>query len=513
MLREIITIFILLTFTFTSASAFNIEKAVKIRSGNTTLSKPWYNFTDVLIKNNFYYNQTTLEDVENDLSKIKELVWREDLYYLILWMLKTESNITPIWWIKAGDFYKSRWGFLYKWFYIKCKNDKKLPIWAWKVVNNQWFDVSNQIYRNYKWNRRGYLSQFIAFCEFRAILTKEEKEFYDNWKTSYIGAIWPFQFLPLNITKKLNLEQWYKKWDIFKVSWYAKAIYRFLQYHNYNYSFKNPEDLAKCDNYFSRKYPECKELRERIYWYNHSTKYINKIIKNAVKLWRMDRSWLFTSPVNNFWIYPDTPEVVIKIKNAPTKVTQTYKFYKTRWHPAIDIAPILPGVNNRIKFINKNNLEIIWNSNKKANCYFINYWDNKESWFIKRTWNTLLCVTQDWKYLSLYAHLKKFNINLFKTHKTEKLTKNRHIIAWWLNWILNYPWKFNYSGFKNYNKLKTIVKVYNIRPWDLLWYMGNRGHSTWPHLHWVYVKKLADRIETLPLEFIYFLNKVKLYNK
>jgi len=390
MLKKIL---ILLTtlFFFQQTFAFNIQQAVNERNNNITLTKAWYSFVDGFIKKNFYNNQASLKQVRQDLGKIKKLVWwNKSLYYLILWMLKTETNITPVWWLKAWEYFNAKWGFLYPWLYVKCRDNKELPIWVWKVSkSNKWFDVSKSVYKNYKWNRRGYLSQFVAFCEFRAILpTQKEKDFYDNWKASYAGAIWLFQFLPLNITKKLWLEKNYKQWDIFTVNWYAKAIYNFLQYNTFKYNFKSPENLEKCTNYNSNKYPECKNLRERIYWYNHSTQYINNVIKNAVKIWEMNKSWIFTSPLNNFWFYPKNTNYVIKLKNALTIITQWFHFSRNRWHPAIDIAPILFGVDyqNRINFMNKNNLEEIWNSNKTANCYFMNYWDNKESWFIKKTW-------------------------------------------------------------------------------------------------------------------------------
>ncbi len=518
MFKKILTILFIFTVSVSNTIAYawklDITTIIENRDNNTILTKSWYSFTDNLVKWNFYYNQATLKQVKTDLDKIKKLVWwREDLYYLILWMLKTESNITPVWWIKAWDYFKANWDWVYKWLYFKCKDNLKLPIWAWRVSSsNKWFDISKSLYNNYKGNRQGWFSQAIAYCEFRAVLpTQEEKNFLDNWKTSYVGAIWLFQFLPLNITKKLWLDKDYKQWDIFTVSWYAKAIYRFLQYNNYNYSFDNPEELEVCENFNSRKYAKCKDLRERIYWYNHSTNYINTVIKNAVELWKFDRAWIIASPVNNVIIYPKNSNVIIKINNIPTKITQAFHFSRNRWHPAFDIVPDLwiKTRQNKLDFINRNKVEIIWNSNKEANCYFIPEKLNKNNWFIKRTWNTVVCITKDSKYVALFAHLKWFNKDILK--KWFVYNKNHNIIAWYMNWMLNYPWIYNFKKFKYY-KFNWLVKVKNIKIWDVLWYMWNEGHSTWPHLHWVYVKNLWNKIQVLSKEFLYYLNKIKLFN-
>lgn len=486
------------------ANEINITTMVNERNNNITLTKSWYNYTTNYIKRNFYWNSKSLSYIKQDIDKLN---FRKDTKYITYWILKTESNFIPIWWLKAKQYFKSNWGRVWN-KYVQCTNNPKLPIY----VKKYWRNVSLSVYKNYHNKRRWWFSQFIAFCELRSYLkTKEETEFLDNSKTSYAGAIWVFQFLPLNIVKKFHItDKELKNKAIFNLSFYMKYIHKFLWLQDMKYIFKSSQDLKKCNNYYSRRFPECKNLRERIFWYNKSTRYINKVINNSANIWKMDESWLFSSPVDDIYINK-SKNLQIKINDPITTITQYYNLSYKRRHPAIDIAPILYWINSKsanLEFYKKNNVEVIWNSNKTVNCYFLPY--DKNNNFLKYLWNSIICQTIDWKYLSLYSHLKSFNKDILSNGIDYK--QNHSIIAWWLNWFSNAPWII--TPLNNY-KFKKIIKVKNIKPWQTLWYIWNTWNTTWPHLHYSYAKidYNTHKINVLPLHLFSYLNNIKLFDK
>ena len=444
-LNHINILILILLATWISFSNYNTlnsinKKIINISNkNNLILTKNWYNFTNVKIKN--FYNsiwiEKSLKDIIIEKNKLIKKYWIW-YFYLIMWFLETET------WISNRTNKNSY--LLWKYFNLDlCSN------WTYKKYETK--------YKKSSYFRRTKLWQNIAICNLIKKISKNNKNynqiknFFYNLKTSYAWAISVSQIMPVNF--ELLIKNSPVNFDTFKnFSFYFKLTskFAFLENNFYkNNKFKEININLLKDCYYNtiKNYNDkliCNQIKNWIFKYNHSDVYVKTVLINSIKLYYLDKLWIYS----NFMISKNSFVILSKFKNKLKK-----------W--------LLVLNNNK-----KDKTLIIYNWRYNANCYLILKNKNPNlnfNWY----WNTIICID---KFLNVYQYSK---INNFLTYKF--ITKNKKY--YWINNI-NLDYKKNKNiiyyilqkitwNWINW-KIKNIIKLKDISPWQIIWIIWN---SNW----------------------------------
>jgi len=501
--KIIFTIFLGLMYIWISFWNSNVK--IINNSDNILTRNVSYNIT--IIKKNFYHNNIPIWNIIQQYIKwfnkniynyilIKNHKWWQSLtttpiISLLNWFLTIESWIDNFWWrIIANDYFKLTSPQIFK-FINNNINNKRLNLLdginlyekqeyyyssihknnisycnLWNIIPNKsnliylrnWKDISLQIEtKNNK--KRNKIWQKIAMCkvinQFLLNFNYRKNLYYIlNAKTSYVGAVLPFQMMPNNLYYYLTLYKQKHSVSLWDISFYYKFISLFLFWEDYNKNivkynkhFKTAQDLKDCIKSI-RFDPYCIYIKKQIFRYNHANWYVKKVMNKAYNYQLVNDLWLFISPIKNLFIYKNN-------------ILYIYKHIKSilqlKYH-RINIS--IPKKN-----IGINDSSIVWlvyNILNPMDCYYIPYDDKflkKDNWNIifcknKRYWILYWNITNVWKWLSIKKE------NYFPKDMIDNLK--------------------NFFQKKSYNKWLNLIyyKLWHIQPWKIIAYKKNDWLST-----------------------------------
>jgi len=458
-------IFIFLLFI----SLINFSLAVYINENYDILSaykKKYY--SDICNKyslnfcNNLNFDFIKKEEKNINLWQLKKLLFYSQLY--------VESRFWLFWWIKLKDVYSLKDCWYYYNNNVDCFKEKKMNTCSvCKII--YWL----QNIKNWKEEKNKLINMFL------------------NQKTSSAGAMWAAQFLPYIYLHEINKNNywWWKhinNW--YKISYYFVLMDNFYKESKYYYLLDdwNIEKYFKCNNYYSRKYEECKILRNLIYKYNHSVNYINSIINYMQAFYNIKNLDILWNPL---WYFIKDNKLYFSNKN----------FYILRnWINYVDKNIILKNNNYLVlwywnienigDYLNMKNekalvLNILWG----ANCYYIEAEKNKWSYiekFTKYLWNFIICINKNWWWI-VYSHLSNKTKDIIYKYNWNKITNfNYRNSLYLINFIKNIT---KITFLNNDNKRILIKRVIKFKSdkWDIIWIIWKTWELRKNKYYWLWL--------------------------
>ena len=530
----------LLSLTYSYSNSININKTENywINLNKQTLTKQ-IPFNITILKQKFYHNLVSTNiiwkylftefkwnidsflnielDKKNNIKKIRT----KPIISLLNWFLYVESHINNFGGARTADWffnlvpdnifnYINNNVFNYninllEWIkkleletYKESIQNRKTIFYCniWKYVKNwsdiiyvfNWKDYSKKYENKYSW-KRNRIWHKISMCKIinKFLLNdyyRRNLYYFLNAKTSYVGAVLPFQFMPNNLLYYLNLLN-DKEINLSNIAFYYKMISVFLFWKDYisqidqfNKHFKTGKDFYNClkqvryDKY-------CKYIRNQIYRYNHTNWYVQKVLSTAYNLKVIDDLGMFSTPVAKFYL---TDYNNYYINFLPIKLFNWQTWIKN-WLVQLGLETNnMIKINNKIYKPQKNDkFWIIFNSYNvdSFDCYYIPY--------------SKLVYCENNQYSFTYSNLDKLNPNL-------KLVP------------IKFKDKFirEINSFSFYKKDKilsnqNIYKIKNLTPWIILWYVNiNNNLNFWIINKYIHKKIYNNFVYDLLVNFRYY---------